>query len=87
MILGNKEVAITRRIETANRRSESYLSFIFDKNPLIPKSLDEAYVMHLSTSTRAEETSNLMLTADIDFSKLHIFLVREFLCEYRRKFL
>ena len=69
MIFGDKEVAFARRLETANRRSESYLSFIFDKNPLIPKSLDEAYVMHLSTSARAEETSNLMLTADIDFSK------------------
>ena len=87
MIFGDKEVAITRRLETANRWPESYLSFIFDKNPLIPKSLNKAYVMHLSTSTRAEETSNLMLTTDIDFAKLHIFLVRKFLCEYRRDFL
>lgn len=87
MIFGDIEVAFARRLETANRRSKSYLSFIFDKNPLIPKSLDEAYVMHLSTSTRAEETSNLMLAADIDFAKLHIFLVWQFLCEYRREFL
>ena len=87
MIFGDKEVAITRRIETANGRPEGYLSFVFDKNPLIPKSLDEAYVMHLSASARTEETSDLMLTTDIDFSKFHIFLVRKFLCEYRRKFL
>ena len=87
MIFGDKEVAFARRLETANRRSESYLSFIFDKNPLIPKSLDEAYVMHLSTSARTEETSDLMLTADIDFAKFHISLVRKFLCKYRRNFL
>jgi hypothetical protein len=87
MIFGDKKVAFARRLETTNRRSESYLTFIFDKNPLIPKSLDEAYVMYLSTSARAEETSDLMLTADIDFSKLHIFLVRKLLCKYRRKFL
>ena len=87
MIFGDKKVAFARRLETSNRRSESYLSFIFDKNPLIPKSLDEAYVIHLSTSARAKETSNLMLTTDIDFAKLHIFLVRKLLCEYRRDFL
>lgn len=87
MIFGDKEVAITRRLETANGRPEGYLSFVFDKNPLIPKPLDEAYVIHLSTSARAEETRDLMLTADIDFAKLHIFLVRKFLCKYRRNFL
>lgn len=87
MIFGDKEVAMTRGLETANGRPEGYLSFVFDKNPLIPKPLDEAYVMHLSTSARAKETSNLMLTTDIDFAKFHIFLIRKFLCKYRRNFL
>ena len=87
MIFSDKEVAFTRRLETANRRSKSNFPAIFNKYPLIPKPLDEAYVIYLSTSARAEETSDLMLTADIDFAKLHIFLVRKLLCEYRRDFL
>lgn len=86
MIFRDEEMTFARRLETANGWPESDLSLIFDESPLVPKSLDEAYVMHLSTSARAKETSNLMLTTDIDFSKFHIFLVREFLCEYRRKF-
>ncbi len=86
MISRDEEMTFARRVETANRWSESNLSFIFGKNPLITKSLHKTYVMYLSASARTEETSDLMLTTDIDFSKLHIFLVREFLCEYERKF-
>lgn len=87
MIFRNEEMTFARRVETANRWSESNLSFIFGKNPLIPKSLYETYVIHLSASARTEKASNLMLTTDIDFSKFHIFLVRKLLCKYRRKFL
>lgn len=87
MIFSDKEMALTRRLETANRRSESNFPVIFNKYPPIPKPLDEVYVIHLSTSARAKETCDLMLTTDIDFAKLHIFLVRKFLCEYRRDFL
>ena len=87
MIFRDEEMAFARRLETANGWSESDLSLIFDESPLVPKSLYKTYVMHLSASARTEETSNLMLTTDIDFAKLHIFLVWQFLCEYRRKYL
>ena len=80
-------MTFARRLETANRWSESNLSLIFDESPLVPKSLYKTYVIHLSASARTEETSDLMLTTDIDFSKFHIFLIWQFLCEYRRKFL
>ena len=87
MVFRDEEMAFTRRLEAANGWSESDLSLIFGKNPLIPKSLHKTYVMHLSAPARTEETSDLMLTTDIDFSKFHIFLIWQFLCEYRRKFL
>ena len=84
MIFCDEEMTFARRVETANRRSESNLPLVFGKNPLITKSLHKTYVMYLSASARTEETSTLMLTADIDFSKLHIFFVWQFLCKYRR---
>ena len=87
MIFRDEEMTFARRVETANGWSESNLSFIFDESPLVPKSLDETDVMYLSASARTEKTSNLMLTTDIDFAKFHIFLVWQFLCEYRREFL
>ena len=87
MIFRDEEMTFARRLETANGWSESNFPLIFDESPLVPKSLYKTYVIHLSASARTEETSNLMLAADIDFTKLHIFLVWQFLCEYRREFL
>ena len=87
MIFRDEEMAFARRLETANGWPESNFPLIFDESPLIPKSLDETDMIHLSASARTEETSDLMLATDIDFAKFHISLVRKFICKYRRNFL